>query len=226
MTKKFMISLIALLSSISLVSIGFASWTIAAGNNSISGTITAEDVMYTDHYVTITKAKPLTYCSLGFVNPDNQSVIVNKGVLDLNIQLKNLKEFKTKFSTSTSNINSLGVDISLSYESQGTYQYLFNTNSSNELVFDEGKITTTDTTFALPSTYTKNTTKYNSTSFIPLNGLLNGSRDTYTFNVKYTFTHNSSINKTNFKAKLLDTFKKPNLFKVNVKLEGSVGGNK
>ena len=226
MTKKFMISVIAILSSISLVSIGFASWTIASGNSTIGGIITAEDVMYTDHYVTITKAKPLTYCSKGFVNPDNQSEILNKGSLDLNVTLRNLKEFKTKFSTSTSKIDSLGVDINLSYEQQGTYQYLFNTDSSKELVFDQGKITSSDSSFTLPTTYTKNTAQYTSSSFIPLNGLLNGSRDTYTFNVKYTFTHNSSINESNFKTKLLDTFKKPNLFKVNVRLEGSAGGNK
>lgn len=68
MGKKYIIILMQVLTSICIVSVGFASWTIVSGVKiKESGTISAEDVHYNEKYISKTSHEVFRYYDTGFL---------------------------------------------------------------------------------------------------------------------------------------------------------------
>lgn len=82
MTLKAKMSLLVFLTSLSIVSIGFSSWSITAETTAeINGNIEVDNVVDVKDCVYITSINELKYCEYGFMNNSNQ--IVDEGKLTL-----------------------------------------------------------------------------------------------------------------------------------------------
>ena len=73
MKKKYIIFLMQILTSICMVSVGFASWTFVSGDSiTASGNIKAEDVISNNEYIKLTNQTTLKYYKSGFVTEENK----------------------------------------------------------------------------------------------------------------------------------------------------------
>ena len=211
--RKIYYIFIAFLACVSLFSVGYASWTILSNPSlGVSGNITAEDVLYTNEYVTAQNIKPLLYCDYGFVDKET-SKIVNEGKMDVAINLQNLDKFMTKFSCSSIKVefniklNSIGLD-------------LFDNNElplSINVSDSKGNI--------IAHTINTKVAKNISLSF---NHVITTFSDNYT--VHFTWINNNdndslnSLNPNWFYNNIKDVLHTQDLFSVNVNLD-SKGGN-
>lgn len=74
MGKKYIIILMQVLTSICIVSVGFASWTIVSGVKiKESGTISAEDVHYNEKYISKTSHEVFRYYDTGFLAGEDKT---------------------------------------------------------------------------------------------------------------------------------------------------------
>lgn len=96
MGKKYIIILMQVLTSICIVSVGFASWTIVSGVKiEESGTISAEDVHYNEKYISKTSHEVFRYYDTGFLaGEDKTTEIVQTAQIkyDYMLLITNLEE--------------------------------------------------------------------------------------------------------------------------------------
>lgn len=92
MNRKYFLFILQFLTSICIVSVGFASWTIVSGVSiEESGTISAEDVHTNDKYIEYLDCIPFKYYNTGFVNYDDNNghdVVGTEGNLTFNYKIK------------------------------------------------------------------------------------------------------------------------------------------
>lgn len=137
MTLKTKISIFSLIMFISLVSVGFASWTIATPEQSQTSSpsvITSESSIDSSKYVTTVETTNFTYYSNGFTTDGGD--IVDNGTLTikLNVSTNCLKfKFKLKFSDAINkDINDKNIFTSITYKVK---------SESSEIALAEGSVT-------------------------------------------------------------------------------------
>ena len=107
MTLKTKMSLLVFLTSLSIVSIGFSSWSITAETTAeINGNIEVDNVVDVKDCVYISSINELKYCEYGFMNDSNQ--IVDEGKLTLGYYV-DLNQCEAYFSP----LSSLEITLSL-----------------------------------------------------------------------------------------------------------------
>lgn len=181
---KYYITMILI--SLSLISIGFASWTISNDvkikDDSI---IIVDDVMKYNDYLNYTLT-PFSYYKTGFVS--NTGELTNDGIISVELVV-NIDNCKTKFTSS-----SLELELTLRTIGADTVN-LFNnadlplTVSINGTVLNDSQVTKNNT-----SAVTKYVTKY------VINGL---SQSSLTLSFEYKLTKNDSFN---FQEIIYNTF--------------------
>ena len=129
MNRKYFLFILQFLTSICIVSVGFASWTIVSGVSiEESGTISAEDVTQSTTYIEITQKSPLKYYQTGFVTGEEGSYVISEqGTLSFNCKIKidncknfysDIEELKVTIYLKT-NHNTIFSDLSLSHTVDG-----------------------------------------------------------------------------------------------------------
>lgn len=142
MKKKYIIFLMQILTSICMVSVGFASWTFVSGDSIIaSGNIKSESVNSFADYIDFDgDIKGFKYCNSCFLNDDlsKSSVTVdgtvyNRGTCTANLLIK-LDNCKAKY-----NNDSLKIEIEFNPGENSTFNLFENaTNVSHTIILPEG----------------------------------------------------------------------------------------
>ena len=130
-----------LLSLISLVSVGFASWTVTDDfSTTASGMIVVDDVMKVNDYITCDSSNltKFGYFKSGFVNEKGE--ISNIGTIATSITI-NISNCKKKFPE----CNTLEIDLSLESKYLSLFNSVGNLEMNVELKNGEKVITTTNT---------------------------------------------------------------------------------
>ena len=177
MISKKIVSLLMLLSTFAIISIGFSSWTITQ-----QGILAIEEEIIIDNMASSTALvnnsySDLRYYDTGFINDDNQ--IVNQGVISLDYTL-NLEECVNDFS----NFNSVAVNITLKYSDSNTDFNLIN----NYLSIDNGYVITTSNDYLVDDV--ENLNNHYSITIIFNNSLLNYNSENNKINFSIDFIFN------------------------------------
>ena len=133
--------LVMLLALISLVSVGFASWSVTDDfSTSTSGMIVVEDVMKANDYIVCDSSNvtKFGFFKTGFV--DSVGKISNIGTISTTLTI-NIDNCKKKFS----DCNTLEIDLSLESEHLSIFNSVGNLEMSVELKNGENVITTNNT---------------------------------------------------------------------------------
>ena len=133
--------LVMLLSLISLVSVGFASWTVTDDfSTTASGMIVVDDVMKVNDYITCDSSNltKFGYFKSGFVNENGE--ISNLGTIATSITI-NIANCKRKFN----DCDTLEIDLNLESEYLSLFNSVDNLEMSVELKNGDDVITTTNT---------------------------------------------------------------------------------
>ena len=102
MTLKSKMSLLVFLTSLSIVSVGFSSWSITVETNAeINGNIEVDNVINNNDIITQTTSSNLTFTRLGFTDANNKISKTNDIIVDYKIDLTKCEEFLTKDNLST-----------------------------------------------------------------------------------------------------------------------------
>lgn len=175
---------------VSIVSVGFASWTIVYDSEFVEkeGEFTAENIVDYNDYIVMNSVTPLKYNKLGFIGTNNPYVFTM--VCEFTVNVSGIHE---KFKD-VANIQ-IGVDLKYIDEKP--------TNSNGEELYNIFKKITSVayhnkeviTNYAGASNSDENKQEYN--SIIPITIELNENKelvsaDTYTFTIEYTFTLDES----------------------------------
>lgn len=132
--------LVMLLSLISLVSVGFASWTVTDDfSTTASGMIVVDDVMKVNDYITCSSnVNKFAFFKTGFV--DETGKVSNVGTIETTLTV-NIANCKKKFPE----CNTLEIDLSLESEYLSLFNSVGNLEMNVELKNGEDVITTTNT---------------------------------------------------------------------------------
>lgn len=133
--------LVMLLSLISLVSVGFASWTVTDDfSTTASGMIVVDDVMKVNDYITCDSSNltKFGYFKTGFV--DENGEISKVGTIATSITI-NIANCKRKFN----DCNTLEIDLNLESQYLSLFNSVGNLEMSVELKNGDNVITTTNT---------------------------------------------------------------------------------
>lgn len=210
-----------------LFSIGFSSWTILLGIDSVyteEGYFETEDVISSDDYVEyeIESSKMFKYCRYGFVDENNN--VINKGTLPITFTMKQLNTLKDTFSIDQ--YDSVKVVILLKYNNSNNAFKLYEDQEniykfSTELVQDNTQSYEIDTN-NIALEYSSNECDYS----IEFDNILNNEEalsNNYVFKINYNFELLFNDQKqayTYFENNMYQTISKLNLFTVSVKIEG------
>lgn len=109
MKRQFKYYLIIVLTCLSLIGVGFASWIVAVDfTETITGSIVVEDVLNGNDYLECTEFKSFKYFSTAFVNEDNY--LSKVGTIKATLKINN-KNCKTRFGKD--NDTDLGIQLTL-----------------------------------------------------------------------------------------------------------------
>lgn len=218
MKRKYIYILMQILSSVCMISVGFASWTIVTPPIIAEGDINSEPVLSADDYLVIT-IDDLKFCEEGFVN---EGKISNVGYLKLNCKLQNLAYFNTIFCTydeegnKTLDFDSLRIELTLSYDGYNLFETTSNQSSTH--IIDGNGINITNT-YPMGKKYNKYSTMLTINNIL---SIVEESKidDEYTitgheFTITYMFTYTG-----NDFSPIYNSLKNNSSFKVDVKLEG------
>lgn len=125
--------LVIFLATLSLISVGFASWVASNGmTTSTNGTIIVEDVLKVNEYITCSSGDitNFSFFKTGFIigkDSDGKSIISTTGTITAKLSL-NIENCKSKFS----DCNTLEIDLSL----ESDYIALFNSGTDSSISFE------------------------------------------------------------------------------------------
>ncbi len=180
MKKRINYYVLLLFASLSLISIGFASWSISnpepSQNASSSGLVSSEGIINASDYITTTITN-FEYFNTGFIVRDefNETVsLSNEGILSIKVSIKD----STKFNSL--NLTNPTLNITL-YQKQKK---------------EEGKISLLTSTFINSITVNNNTISNDSISYsnyqLVMSCELTNSVTEYTFNIKFKVNEDNS----------------------------------
>lgn len=198
MNRKYFLFILQFLTSICIVSVGFASWTIISGDSiTASGAISAKDVNQSEDFISLTAQSELKYYQTGFVIQNgNEYTIGTTGIMSVTytIHLDKCKEIYTSNENHSLKVRVyLTCNIINKPNLSGSLISLL--NEETEICSVEPKVYIEDTEISS----NENTSKYsfsygieNNVSWIEfcLEDILNNSGD-YSFKVDYNFTTDS-----------------------------------
>ena len=220
MNRKYFLFILQFLTSICIVSVGFASWTIVTPPIIEEGLISSEPVLATDTYLDI-EIEDIKFCEEGFVTDGFLSFV---GYLTLNCKVQNLDNFNKIFCTYDAEGNkhldydSLKIELALSYDEYNLFETTAHQSSTH--IIEGNGINITDT-FPTGKRYNKYVLE------ITLNDILTIVEDSYDqstgtyskteyeFTIKYQFNSSEAIFSNVHAALLTDSS-----FEIDVKLEG------
>lgn len=197
MGKKYIIILMQVLTSICIVSVGFASWTIVSGVKiEESGTISAEDVHSNDKYIEYVSHDVFRYYDTGFVSSsgkDAQILLTGTLKYSYKLHLNNLIE-------DLDGKNSV-IKFSLTHPVIGNYQIISDFNKSATVKVGETVIATQRNEISA-------NTRYIEIKISELKNLQDGA----TIVVEYTFAAQTV---EDFKEKIYPCFVEPSFEFIN-----------
>lgn len=212
MSKKPKILAAMLFMYVSLICVGFASWTISngsSGNNSIDGSIVVDNVINTSDVLVMTnKTRMFDYYNSGFV--ENDGTITLKGSIFLEYTL-DINECKTVFNDDTN----LEIYVDVKHPSDALYP-----NNTFLGFFGDTKITSTAT---LKLNIKNTEINYNlGKSVITFSNFKTIQDSSVTIGITITFTVNDDENHTYFKNNVYPFLKNNDkCFVVTTKLTGT-----
>ena len=197
MTLKTKMSLLVFLTSLSIVSIGFSSWSITAETTAeINGNIEVDNVVGIDDCIYLNTNKGtessgvdiLRYYESGFINSENY--IVDEGIITVYYTV-DLAKCNDIFAPSTN----LCVDIALKYSDSNSSctlisKYLSTTTGysiTSDKQYSLGSITNVNNEYTVPLIFTNVLTSYNAQDV---------STRYFNFSITYTFEYTGSNFKT------------------------------
>lgn len=212
MSKKPKILAAMLFMYVSLICVGFASWTISngsSGNNSIDGSIVVDNVINTSDVLVMTNnTRMFDYYNSGFV--DNDGTITLTGSIYLEYTL-DINKCKTVFNEDTN----LEIYVDVKHSSDALYP-----NDTFLGFFGDTKITSTAT---LTSNIENTNINYNlGKSVITFSNFKTIQDSSVTIGITITFTVNDDENHTYFKNNVYPFLKNNDkCFVVTTKLTGT-----
>ena len=218
MSKKPKILAAMLFMYVSLICVGFASWTISNGsaaNPSIDGSIVVDNVINTSDVLVMTSNKMFDYYNSGFVANDEENVgaITLTGSIYLEYTL-DIGKCKDVFKEDTN----LVIYVDLKHPSD-----ILNSNSTFEGFFSSDKNAPIQSKAALESTVDLPDFNYaTGKSVITFNNFKNIQEKSVTIKITITFTVNDDENHTYFKNNVYPFLKNNDkCFVVTTKLTGT-----
>ena len=187
MTLKAKMSLLVFLTSLSIVSIGFSSWSITVETNAEAiGNIEVDNVINNNNMITQETVHEFTYSELGFTNSNNLLTKTGEIIVDYTINLKNCKEFLTE--------NSLSVNLTMKYQAESGTFNLFK-DSGNASEYNKLNISYSTDGNIWNSILDSQITDYQCLSIINFDKVLdsNYGSDTLSFSIKYSFEVTSGL---------------------------------
>lgn len=212
MSKKPKILAAMLFMYVSLICVGFASWTISngsSGNNSIDGSIVVDNVINTSDVLVMTNnTRMFDYYNSGFVENDGTITLTGSVFLEYTLDIN---ECKTVFNDDTN----LEIYVDLKHPSDALYP-----NNTFLGFFDDTKITSTAT---LTSNIENANINYNlGKSVITFSNFKTIQENSVTIGITITFTVNDDENHTYFKNNVYPFLKNNDkCFAVTTKLTGT-----
>ena len=187
MTLKAKMSLLVFLTSLSIVSIGFSSWSITVETNAEAiGNIEVDNVINNNNMITQETVHEFTYSELGFTNSKNLLTKTGEIIVDYTINLKNCKEFLAE--------NSLSVNLTMKYQAESGTFNLFK-DSGNASEYNKLNISYSTDGNIWNSILDSQITDYQCLSIINFDKVLdsNYGSDTLSFSIKYSFEVTSGL---------------------------------
>ena len=111
MTLKSKMSLLVFLTSLSIVSVGFSSWSITAETTAeINGNIEVDNVISTEDCIYVNEIDTIKMCENGFLDEDNHIVSTGKITFHYTVNVENCKSYFAPLSSLslTSNLALVG----------------------------------------------------------------------------------------------------------------------
>lgn len=214
MSKKPKILSAMLFMYVSLICVGFASWTISngsSGNNSIDGSIVVDNVINTSDVLVMTSNKMFDYYNSGFV--ENDGTITLTGSIYLEYTL-DIKKCKTVFNDNTN----LEIYVDVKHPSG-----VLNSNSTFEGFFSSDKNAPIQSEAVLESNVDLPDFNYaTGKSVITFNNFKNIQKESVTIKITITFTVTDDASHTYFKDNVYPFLKNNDkCFVVTTKLTGT-----
>ena len=206
MTLKAKMSLLLFLTSISIVSIGFSSWSITAETTAeINGNIEVDNVIDNKNMITQSGNNQVTFTKLGFLDSTGKITKKQEIIMDYTVNLDNCNEFLIK--------DNLAADITIKYAADANEFNMFNnssdsTGSNTFAVSYSTNNKVSWTTLTKGTDYTVSNFECVSTLKFPSVLAEDYSSNTISFSIKYEFvvTSGKYFNETFYKTLEIEGF--------------------